>query len=157
MVLQQKLKWTVTLNIAVPAHHFIWSTTSGRVRRLKDWNESKLRQLTNWKNEKKKKGRRGGICQLLPFVLFYRGQKIPSQVIVGECVKASYLCSVSPLSPPQPFMPRKKNCGKAPESTELWRRAGWSSNGFMLTREHFSLQYTFYLGGREDAIQQKRT
>ena len=27
----------------------------------------------------------------------------------------------------------------------------------MLTREHFSLQYTFYLGGWVNAIQQKRT
>lgn len=53
--------------------------------------------------------------------------------------------------------PRKNNCDVALEPKELWMREGWSSNDFMLTREHFSLQYTFYLGRWVNAIQQKRT
>lgn len=59
------------------------------------------------------------------------------------------------VSATHPFTPRKNNCGMALESKELWRREGWSSNGFMLTREHFSLQHTFYLGGWVNGIRQK--
>ena len=85
------------------------------------------------------------------------GQKIPSEVLVGDCEGWLALSVSLRVSPAQPFLPRKKNCGMAGKLKELWRRAGCSSNDFMLTREHFSLQYTFYLGGWVNAIQQKRT